>query len=440
MKAFGCSFLASLLLLVLPFTYGSEHRLRGFGERSLKDVIRTDLIRLIPFQVQMAIRNDSDFPDSEIIEETLYTITDAITDWMIESFITRTTNEQAQQLIENNYTSFDSIALELVDDTSSTGTIDGQELSLVQISFEGVTLWERTGTGTPPMEPEIVELIQRATFLDDRSLRADLQAAIDSKLSNEPITVVDVRAYIVPSPFADDDATQDDDKNNDDQGNKTNKNLETIIIVAIVVAVLAFALLVFAVVWAWKSDRKERDTSSRPPAPVKPKKPKFIKPKPETKPNTMTMAGATQKRTTKGAYHQAPAESSIENGNSYDLPQNDTDDSYPIEIGKTNNEQPSAYGEPSAYPGDSVVSDDVDNSLTAYYKSGMGYGASAREPRNFNDNASLSSMDSYGFSLDGYAPSTGPSQPGYPVGPMAAARDAPMPLGDADESVTDYSK
>ena len=44
-------------------------------------------------------------------------------------------------------------------------------------------------------------------------------------------------------------------------------------------------------------------------------------------------------------------------------------------------------------------------------------------------------MDSYGFSLDGYAPSLGPAQSGYPVGPMAAARDAPMPLGQEEDLV-----
>ena len=106
------------------------------------------------------------------------------------------------------------------------------------------------------------------------------------------------------------------------------------------------------------------------------------------------------------------------------------------------------------YPGDSVVSDDIKSSLTDYYKSGMGYSGSragsARPASNFNDAASLSSMDSYGYSLDGYAPSLGPAQGGYPVGPMQAARDAPMPLGDEEavdiqllqeeESIVDYGK
>ena len=449
------------------------HRLRG-GDRSLQDVIRTDLIRLIPFQVQMAIQDTTSETDSQLIAKTLYQggtlLTDTITDWMIASFVTKTTNEQAEQLMQNNYTTFDSIALELVKNSTSTGMIDGQELSLVEISFEGVTLWERIGTGTPPMEPDIIELIQRATFLEDRSLKADIQTAvnnlllylgIDSVDGVQPITIVDVRAYIVPpSSITGDDKDEEQGQGEappSGEGGQTsgnaNKNLETIIIVAIVVAVLAFGLLVFAVVWAWRSDRKER--GSKPSSSSRTKKPKKEKvkeyPVKEKKKEKKKKAGkvngsAAQKRTSKGAYHQAPAESSVENGSSYDLPHNDTDGSYPKVVGKTGNDY-------SAYPEDSVISDDVSNSLTAYYKSGMGYSASkastagSREPRNFNDNASLSSMDSYGYSLDGYAPSLGAAQPGYPVGPMAAARDAPMPMGDTDisklqdeESVDDYDK
>mmetsp|Transcript_15525 Transcript_15525/g.33550 ORF Transcript_15525/g.33550 Transcript_15525/m.33550 type:complete len:94 (-) Transcript_15525:209-490(-) len=89
----------------------------------------------------------------------------------------------------------------------------------------------------------------------------------------------------------------------------------------------------------------------------------------------------------------------------------------------------------------------------------MGYGnnmsgnSGGRGARDFNDAASMSSMDSYGYSLDGYAPSLGPAQGGYPVGPMQAAKDAPIPIGDSqdeqnafenirqlqdDESVVDY--
>ena len=76
------------------------------------------------------------------------------------------------------------------------------------------------------------------------------------------------------------------------------------------------------------------------------------------------------------------------------------------------------YGEPpqevfnSNYP-ESLISEDISTSLTAYYRSGVsGYQMPKRE---LKDAASVSSMDSYGYSLDGYAPSLGPTQMGYPA-------------------------
>ena len=104
-------------------------------------------------------------------------------------------------------------------------------------------------------------------------------------------------------------------------------------------------------------------------------------------------------------------------------------------------------GTDNQYPGDSVYSEDISSSLTAYYKSGMGYNnnqGGGNQPRHHlindqggggDDGASLSSMDSYGYSLDGYAPSLGPAQGGYPVGPLQAARDAPIPIGDSMDEI-----
>ncbi len=58
------------------------------------------------------------------------------------------------------------------------------------------------------------------------------------------------------------------------------------------------------------------------------------------------------------------------------------------------------------YP-ESVISEDISTSLTAYYQSGMG---NKRMGSNMlNDAASVSSMESYGYSLDGYANSIAPT-------------------------------
>ncbi len=58
------------------------------------------------------------------------------------------------------------------------------------------------------------------------------------------------------------------------------------------------------------------------------------------------------------------------------------------------------------YP-ESVISDDISSSLSAYYKQGMtgGYRTNRDQSGALNDAASVSSMESYGYSLDGYASS-----------------------------------
>jgi len=453
--------------------------------------IRTDLIRLYPFQVQIAIQDETTAGDSETVSDTLYggsLLTDTITDWMMASFVKKTSNEQAEQILVNNYTTFDSIALELVDESTNLGIIEGQELSLVQVSYEGVSLWEREGTGTPPMGSDIVELIQRATFLEDRTLKASLQTTVNNLLFDlninsvdgvQPITIHQVRAYITP-PGSTTGGEEGNGSGQDGNGSSggsgsasqsnSNQNLEIIIIVAIVVACMAFGLLIFAILWAWRSDRQDRSEkrSSSSRKTKKTKKTKSVKTPSEPSENGGNGTGTSnttnnnkttlwQKRTSKGqgnAYQQAPeeAEAPSEPASSYDLPNNQSDGSYPKVIGNTR-----SNGAEADYPEDSVISEDISSSLTAYYKSGMGYagaggsktssGRPSNPSQNFNDAASISSMDSYGYSLDGYAPSLGPAQGGYPVGPMQAARDAAMPVGDEaidlqrlqdEESVDDY--
>jgi hypothetical protein len=64
------------------------------------------------------------------------------------------------------------------------------------------------------------------------------------------------------------------------------------------------------------------------------------------------------------------------------------------------------YNTAGPYP-DSVITDDIASSLSAYYKQGMagGYKSSRDQSGGLNDAASVSSMESYGYSLDGYASS-----------------------------------
>jgi len=488
----------------------------------IDQVIRTDLVRLIPFDVQIAIEDDSSSSTGgdDLVSETLYKnggslLTDIITDWMMESFETKTSNQNQnnyninnkQNQLVNNNTSFDSIALELIDETNSIGLINGQELNLVQVSFEGVSLWERIGTGTPPMEPEIVELIQRATFLEDKKLKEDLQSVvsnllidlgIDTEEDQQPsITIVDVRAYITP-PSANSNSNSNTDGNSNSSNNNngeqpsstdgnnsnnsnssSNENLEIIIIVAIVVACLAFVLLMFAVVWAWRSDRRDYDEkqslasqgagagSLQQPKSSSSVSKKQLQQQRKSKRSSSNKSAtsnsssnnnkskkkgmmnrksnATQKRSvghrnSRENDNAAAAGGGIDTSGAANFPDILNKGSYPKEIGDTNNGyENNGQGGSNQYP-DSVISEDISTSLSAYYKSGMAYNAVGAPKHlsnggDINDAASMSSMDSYGYSLDGYAPSLGPAQGGYPVGPLQAAKDLPVPVGDSSDTM-----
>ena len=416
-----------------------------------EEVTRTDLVRLIPFDVQIALSYQT---ESDLEAINVVALTDIITDWMSESFDTKS---QSQLVAEENggnvTTTLDSVALELVNQRIQTSTTTSQPIALLTTSYEGVSLWERMGT-SPPMDPDLVELMQRATFLEDSTLLEMLQAA-DPAVTGFPSqdSVIDVRAFITP-------AGEGGDGNNDDEGSdggsEDNQNLEIVIIVAIVVACLAFGLLIFAVVWAWRSDQKQassdngrsgRKSSSRRSG--KKKKKEIAKSSPKTLKDESPVATPAPEEMVKdplegselqfgGPTTSAPARLSTSNPNSNTMPRDEdpvNDTSAPLGPGAVVDDP---YGE-------SMVSEDISTSLTAYYKSGM-YGSGGRNRSNdLNDAASMSSMDSYGYSLDGYAPSLGPAQGGYPVGPLQAAKDAQITVGDEDdveeqEEVEDYGE
>lgn len=355
------------------------------GSRILEeDRVRTDLVALLPFDVQLAMTG----PTENI---NVYALTDIITDWMTDSF----TAKSANQALMGNATTFESLGLVL---RVRRNLQEAPSIQLFTASFDGVTLWQRRGTMTPPMNPEIVELIQRATFLEDNQLLPLLRSA--QPYTGLGDTVVDVRAYVA-SP-----TTAPVDDGDDEQSD----NLEIIIIVAIVVACLAFALLMFAVVWAWRTDQNKRETYSKGDRVAARIDVPTGSEESDNSPTGMTPPAAEDPRSY--GYDGRP----------------------PTEIGSSTNDYP-----------DSVISEDISTSLTAYYRSGMaGYtnsggakGSSAqREPRELNDAASMSSMDSYGYSLDGYAPSLGPAPQGYPIGPFNGMVKDPDTDYSEDEGTT----
>ena len=147
------------------------------GKRILQ--IRTDLVRLYPFAVQIAMVGPADAVN-------IYLLIDIITDWINDSF----DQKSQSQLLMDNSTNFDSVVLELKE-SSFRG--DTAEPGLYKVSFDAVSLWTRSGNGIP-IEPELVLLIQRAAFLEDEQLLTLLQSADES--TGLGSNVVDARAFV----------------------------------------------------------------------------------------------------------------------------------------------------------------------------------------------------------------------------------------------------
>ena len=176
---------------------------------------------------------------------------------------------------------------------------------------------------------------------------------------------------------------------------------------------MAFGLLLFAVIWAWKTDQSKQQQDQ-------------FKSGLRSPDGTGSESNYSPKN---GANNNHVAAIS------------------PPAVDQRDQRPPSEIA-PGNYP-DSVISEDISTALTAYYRSGMaGYGGSGslgssgggihQKSRELNDAASMSSMDSYGYSLDGYAPSLsgGPTQMGYPVGPLGPV-NGQIKDPDADDASED---
>jgi hypothetical protein len=240
--------------------------------------------------------------------------------------------------------------------------------------------------------PALLEDIERQALLKDDRLLELLQASSAQGLG---ASVTDVRAYINPSPSS---ATNIAAANPTNLG-ATNANLELIIVVAIVVAVMAFGFLCFSLYWAHRYDYQRRQEAYR----VEPNSSASQKNNTSTtrmrKPKNPDGTGGTDNSDCDDDTRNPPDVVAVDHSKNAD------DD--------TALEYPASEANPTTgiYP-ESVISDDISTSLTAYYRSGMG-SRPMYTPRalgggdDFNDQASFSSMESYGYSLDGYAPSLG---------------------------------
>ena len=356
---------------------------------------RMDLVKLVPFDVKLSLTSSS-----EQSELNTFALTDLVTDWLDESLAA----EIKRMELGLSHSTFASVVLEQRSIQhkqnrklrGQQGQQQQQEERQVQESetstkittatYEGVSLWRHPAySDKKTVTTSLLEDLERRALLQDDRLLDMLQASTAKGLGD---SVADVRAYINPNPT---DATTSAAATAGDS-NK-NSNLELIIVVAIAVACMAFLFLVFSLFWAWRFDQQRRQDAYRVETNTSPQKANTKQRKPTSPDGT----GGTDKSDDDDS-KRSPPQLVV----AVERQHEDDDTAFPAS--ETNPTTGPSYPE-------SVISDDISTSLTAYYRSGMGsrpiYASNrAMAPADdFNDQASFSSMESYGYSLDGYAPS-----------------------------------
>jgi hypothetical protein len=373
--------------------------------RSLQGELERQVIYLLPFDIKIALEGNSSPEDVNI-----YALKEIVTDWMDASFTAKSENEG----LLSNGAAFDYVLLEIANRRELQDDEDPAP-TFYKAVFRGFSVWNLATSDTDPVNSELVELIQRATFLEDKSL-LELIRTTDTAEFGLGSAVLDVRAEVSGSTTNGGDAADDDDDTDD--------TLQLIIMIAIVVACLAFCLLMFAVIWAWRTDRAKREAykvgrnqpgvvatdpteSKAPRSPERPKSPARKSPSRALPPQSKPVQNLPPK--------EIPTQS--------DYPESVISDSVVT---------------------DSVISNDVDTSFTGYSMPHQQPSAttpsSTFQPREVSDAASISSMDSYGYSLDGYASSLGgPAQSKFPGGALSMPANTTGGSLGADESDVDLA-
>jgi hypothetical protein len=322
---------------ILSYAYPMLHRALDGGPT------KSEIVVLVPFDVTIGFK-EQDSPGVDV-----FALTDVVEEWLSNAFSNSTIGE--------DFARFTTVILDNQDPRFLLE--DPRKLQTTYVaSYEGVTVWTKTGDLVVPDET-IVATIQTQAFIEDNKLLLQALQSADAS-SGLGGVVTNVRASIntgADSTAADDDAS-----------------LDIIIIIAIVIAALAFFLLAFALFMAWRQGKERRG------------------PKPLGSP---VGAGGTGDESDFG--DSIPSRSKRASAAAMEAT------SPPKEI------DPGLSG---IYP-ESVISEDISTSLTAYYQSGMGgdrYRLGGNMGNNtLNDAASVSSMESYGYSLDGYATGIAPT-------------------------------
>lgn len=331
------------------------------------------LVQLIPFEVQVAVTSNMGIQT--------YEVSNIVTEWLNEAYLDQLALFGYSE--KNHYAEFNSVVLfnNEKNETRTRRTQDGGTLFTAR--FRGGVVFSRDQINRTKSIPENdVLVIQQTALSNDTGLLTLLQRATDSTgLGN---AVVDVNAFLDPNPST---------------GSKTNESSETsdldvVIIVAIVVACVAFLFLLGAIVWAYRFDRIHRDAF-------------LVKNHVGGIQNSHGTGQMIHDKTSETDNTACDNESperirAVVEHSSSTLPKN-FDPIYPAMIGGDDahdNDYPESVISDSVGPG-SAISEDVSTSLSQYYRAGMGKADYGRSNGLLSDAGSVSSMESYGYSLDG---------------------------------------
>lgn len=317
----------------------------GGGSTSSKGLV--DSVNLVPFDVQIAITANNGIQTFEV--------SNIVTDWMNAAY--------ADQLAafgyteENMYAKFNTVVL-----LNNGASNDVQNEQLFTAKFKGGAVFVRDANRTKVVPENDVLYIQQFTLLNATALTERLQSSPASGLGS---AVVHVLTF--PNSAS----------NGSGSGGS---HLEIVIVVAIVVACVAFLFLLGAVFWAYHYDRANREA--------------FL-----MKEHALTLGSPDRTDSDTACDNESPERIRA-------VHVERSAHSYPTVIGGDDVDD---IGYPASVISDSIVSgsvlsEDISTSLSQYYKAGMGKVAGADYSRGgglLSDAGSVSSMESYGYSLDG---------------------------------------
>ena len=381
-----------------------------------------DLVHLVPFDVQIAVTINMGIQTYEVLN--------IVTTWFNDAY-----NEQLAifgYTKDNQYAEFNSVVL-FDNEPQRQRKAQSTNNNLYVAKFRGGAVFTRDANHTMSIPENDVLVIQQNVLLNDSGLLLLLEQSTDATGLGE--FVIDVNAFLNPT-----DTTDSSNKDGISNSSSNNSGLDVVIIVAIVIAIIAFLFLLGAIIWAYRFDRANRDV--------------YLASNLKDQ-NTMMGSSSYSKR------HSSNHGQNNNNNNSNDKTTSETDtvndpdtperihrstiviEGSPNSVNNTSFPNMNSNGNVIMYPtmigggggngkdplpmidinskhdGDddehypesvisesvvsgSAISEDISTSLSQYYRAGMGkadlYG---RSNGMLSDAGSVSSMESYGYSLDG---------------------------------------